>query len=175
MAKADKSIALAEDIVPLKKSLFDRVADYLDANDWRYRVVRESAYYSMDCRIAEASVRVVLDVTEGDQLSRILALSVYPIFVPENRRVAVLQAMNEINFALVFGCFEMDPADGQIRFRTSVEADTDITECMMERVLHGNLASADKHFAALMGTAFGVAEPEGSNEVVSRPAGATLQ
>ena len=175
MAKAGKNIALADDIVPLKKSLFDRVADYLDANDWRYRAVRESAYFSMDCRIAEASVRVVLNVTEGDQLNRILTLSVYPVFVPENRRVAVLKAMNEINFSLVFGCLEMDPADGQVRFRTSVEADTDITGCMMDRVLHGNLAGADRHFAALMGATFSVAEPEASNEIVSRPHGATLQ
>jgi len=175
MAKADKSTALANDNVPPKKGLFDRVAEYLDANDWRYRVERESAYFSMDCRIAEASVRVILNVTEGDQLNRILALSVYPIFVPETRRVAVLKAMNEINFALVFGCFEMDPADGQIRFRTSVESDSDITESLMDRVLHGNLAGADKHFATLMGATFGVAEPEGSNEVVSRPRGATLQ
>ena len=175
MAKADKNIALADDLVPPKKSLFDRVAEYLDLNEWRYSATRESAYFSMDCRIAEASVRVILNVTEGEQLNRILALSVYPIFVPEKRRVAVLKALNEINFALVFGCFEMDPADGQIRFRTSIESDSDITESLIERVLHGNLAAADRHFATLMGATFGVAEPEASNEVVSRPVGATLQ
>ena len=83
--------------------------------------------------------------------------------------------MNEINFALVSGCFEMDPADGQIRFRTSVESDTDIAQPMIDRVLNANLASADKHFAELMGATFAAAEPEGSNNVVTRPADATLQ
>lgn len=175
MAKADKSIALANDSAPPAKSLFDRVAEYLDANDWRYRVERERSYFSMECRIAETTVRVVLNVTEGDQLNRILALSAYPIFVPENRRAAVLKAMNEINFALVSGCFEMDPADGQIRFRTSVESDTDIAQPMIDRVLNANLASADKHFAELMSATFGAAGPEGSNNVVTRPADATLQ
>ena len=175
MAKAGKNIAVASDTVPPKKSLFDRVAEYLDANDWRYGIKPESSYFSMECRIAEASVRVVLDVTEGERVNRILVLSVYPIFVPENRRIAVLKVMNALNFSLATGCFEMDSADGQIRYRTSVESDADISEAMMDRVLNGNLAGADRNFAELMGATFGAAGPEDSKEIASRPEGVTLQ
>ena len=175
MAKTGKNMELPNETAPPKKCLFDRVAEYLDANDWRYTAHQESGYISMECRIAMASVRVVLTVTEGDRLNRILAFSVYPVFVPENRRAAVLAAMNEINFRLVSGCFEMDPADGQIRFRTLMESDADFTDPLLERVLNGYLATADRHFAALMAVMFAVAGQEGANELVTRPEGTTLQ
>jgi hypothetical protein len=69
----------------------------------------------------------------------------------------------------------MDPADGQIRFRTLMESDADFTDPLLERVLNGNLATADRHFAALMAVMFAVAGQEGANELVTRPEGTTLQ
>lgn len=175
MTKPGNTVALVDDIAPPEKSLFDRVAEYLDANDWRYTATREKGYFSMDCRIAEASVRLVLSVTEREGLNRIMAFAVYPIFVPDNRRAPVLKFMNELNYDLVFGNFEMDPEDGQIRFRTSAESDSDIRDFMIERVLNGNLTAANRYFAVLMGTVFGSAESEGAKELANRPEGATLQ
>ena len=176
MAKPSKTATQIEPVVPVpKKSLFDRVAGFLDANDWHYKTESEKNYISMGCRIKEASVRVIIDVFESEEWRRVMTFSIYPIFVPENRRPAVLEAMNRINHVLVYGNFEMDPADGEIRFRTSVESDTDIPESMMERVLNGNLAGSDKHFGALMAVAFGGASPEGVKEIAGRPENTTLQ
>jgi len=176
MAKTSKSTVQIEAAVPTaKKSLFDRVAGFLDANDWHYNAESEKGYFSMGCRIKEASVRVIIDVFESDEWRRVMTFSIYPVFVPENRRSAVLEAMNRINHVLVYGNFEMDPADGEIRFRTSVESDSDISESMMDRVLNGNLAGSDKHFAALMAVSFGGVAPEGVKEIASRPENATLQ
>jgi hypothetical protein len=175
MAKASKTTVQNEPVVPIKKSLFDRVAGYLDANDWHYNAESGKGYFSMGCRIKEASVRVIIDVFESDDWRRVMTFSIYPIFVSENRRPAVLEAINRMNHGLVYGNLEMDPADGEIRFRTSVESDVDIPESMMERVLNGNIAGADKHFSALMAVAFGGAAPDGVKEIVSRPDNTTLQ
>ena len=175
MAKVSKATAKSDNIVVPKKSLFDRVAGYLDANDWRYSSDSEKGYYSMGCRIKEANVRVVIDVFESEAWRRMMTFSIYPIFVPESRRATVLEALNRINHSLVYGNFEMDMADGEIRFRTTVESESDIQEAMMERVLNGNLSLSDKHFGALMAVVFGSVEPECVKEIASRPENATLQ
>ena len=44
------------------KSLFERVAAYLDANDWNYTTNEEKKYFSTNCRLKDASVRIILDV-----------------------------------------------------------------------------------------------------------------
>jgi hypothetical protein len=129
----------------------------------------------MSCRIKEATIRVVIDVFETEEWRRIMTFSIYPIFVPENRRLSVLEALNRINHSLVYGNFEMDMADGEIRFRTTVESEADIQESMIERVLNGNLSLSDKHFGALMAVTFGSVESEGVKELASRPEDATLQ
>ena len=175
MAKTTKAIAQSEAVAVQKKSLFERVASYLDANDWRYSSDAERHYYSMSCRIKEATVRVVIDVFETEEWRRIMTFSIYPIFVPENRRSTVLEAMNRINHSLVYGNFEMDMADGEIRFRTTVESDNVLQESMIERVLNGNLSLSDRHFGALMAVVFGSVEPEDAKELESRPEDATLQ
>ena len=175
MAKTTKATVQSEAVAVQKKSLFERVAGYLDAHDWRYSSDVERHYYSMSCRIKEATVRVIIDVFEAEEWRRIMTFSVYPIFVPETRRPAVLEALNRINHTLVYGNFEMDMADGEIRFRTTVESEIDIPESMIERVLNGNLSMSDKQFAALMAVTFGSVEPQGVKDLESRPEDATLQ
>ena len=162
-------------IVVPKKSLFERVAGYLDANDWHYTADTEKAYFSMGCRIKEASVRVVIDVFEAEDWSRLLTFSTYPVMVPEHRRSGVIEALTRINYQLIYGSFEMDLADGEIRFRTVVEAEKELDDTMIDRVLNANLNAADRYFAALMTITYGNASPATMIDLASVPAKENLQ
>jgi hypothetical protein len=62
-----------------------------------------------------------------------------------------------------------------MRIRTVVEADLDLPETMMERVLHGNLNLASRYFAPLMAIAFGDAAPETVLDLVAGNENQTLQ
>lgn len=162
-------------IVVPKKSLFERVAGYLDANDWRHDADAQKGYFSMGCRIKEASVRVIIDVYESDDWRRLLTFSTYPVMVPEYRRGAVVEALTRINYQLIYGSFEMDLADGEIRFRTVVEAEKELDDTMIDRVLNANLSAADRYFAALMTITYGNASPATVIDLASLPAKENLQ
>ncbi len=176
MARQTKrEIAEETAIVVPKKSLFERVAGYLDANDWRHDADTQKGYFSMGCRIKEASVRVIIDVYESDDWRRLLTFSTYPVMVPEHRRSAVIEALTRINYQLIYGSFEMDLADGEIRFRTVVEAEKELDDAMIDRVLNANLSSADRYFAALMTITYGNASPATVIDLASLPAKENLQ
>ena len=162
-------------IVVLKKSLFERVAGYLDTNDWHYTADTEKNYFSMGCRIKEASVRIVIDVFESDDWRRLLTFSTYPVLVAEHRRAAVVEALTRINYQLVYGNFEMDLADGEVRFRTVVEAEKELDDPMIDRVLNANLRAADRYFAALMTITYGNASPDTVIDLATIPAKENLQ
>ena len=176
MARQQKS-AITEISAPEapRKSLFDRVAGYLDANDWHYTADTEKGFFSMGCRIKDASVRIVIDVFEADDWRRLLTFSTYPVMVPEHRRSAVIEALTRINYQLIYGSFEMDLADGEIRFRTVVEAEKDLDDAMIDRVLNANLNAADRYFAALMTITYGNASPATVIDLASVPAKENLQ
>jgi hypothetical protein len=176
MARQSKREIIEESaIVVPTKSLFDRVAGYLDANDWRYTADTEKGYFSMGCKIKEASIRVFIDVFEADDWRRLLTFSTYPVMVPEHRRSAVMEALTRINYQLIYGNFEMDLGDGEVRFRTVVEAEKELDEPMFERVLNANLIAADRHFAALMTIIYGNASPDTVIDLIARPDKEKLQ
>lgn len=143
-----------------RKSLFDRVAGFLDANDWNYHAEQEMGYFDMRVGIRYASIRVVIDADERESWQRVTAYAIYPVVAPENRRPAVLDAINRINYSLAFGNLEMDGKDGEMRFRAVGEAELEMPETMMERVLYGSLNLASRYFAPLMAVAFGDAAPD---------------
>lgn len=157
------------------KSLFDRVAGYLDANDWHYSANQDKNFFDMRSRIKDASVRVIIDLFEEQDWQRILVYSVFPVFVPENRRAAALDAINRINFQMIYGNLEMDLADGEIRVRTVVESDREIGDGMVERALHSNLNTAGRYFAPILAVAFANAGPETIVDLATAREDATLQ
>jgi hypothetical protein len=158
-----------------KKSLFDRVAGYLDAQDWQYTAHQENNYFTTNCRIKDAGVRVVLDVYEAEDWCRVLAYSTFPVYVPEQKRVAAADALTRINYSMVYGNLEMDLKDGEVRVRTVVEGETQMSDGMIDRVLNSNLSTADRYFAPLMAVAFGNAAADTVLDLVERQQQATLQ
>jgi hypothetical protein len=176
MARQQKQAASAvsSPATPVK-SLFERVAGYLDANDWNYTANEEKKYFSAGCRIKDASVRVILDVHESEDWQRVLVYSCFPVFVPENKRAAVAESITRINYGMIYGNLEMDLADGEVRVRTIVEADGNLGDPMIERALASNLETADRFLAPTLAVAFGNAVPDKVRELVSHSEPATLQ
>jgi hypothetical protein len=158
-----------------KKSLFDRVAGYLDAEDWTYRAHQENNCFTMNCRIKDAGVQVFLDVYEAEDWCRVLAYSTYPVYVPELKRAQVADALTRINYSIIYGNMEMDLKDGEVRVRTIVEGETQMSDAMIERVLNSNLSSADRYFAPLMAVVFGNATPDTVLDLVKGQEKTTLQ
>ena len=176
MARQQKQIA---DEVPVSsavtKSLFDRVAGFLDANDWNYQAFEDKGYFSMGCRIQGTSIRVIIDVTESEDWKRVLALATYPIFVPEHRRSAVAESLTRINYRTAFGNLEMDLEDGEVRVRTAFEVTGEFADSMIENALNSSIRTADHYFAPIKAIVFGNVAPDKALEMAEKPADATLQ
>jgi hypothetical protein len=79
------------------------------------------------------------------------------------------------HYASVFGNFEMDLTDGEVRVRTVMESDTFVGEPMIERAIRKSLNMADQYQAALLSIAFGNVAPKDILEMASQSDGATLQ
>ncbi|MEI8291002.1 MAG: YbjN domain-containing protein [Verrucomicrobiota bacterium] len=87
--------------------------------------------------------------------------SFIPTKTPADRRPAIMELLTRINFDLSVGCFELDLADGEIRFRTStILPGTDITTGIIEHLLRSNLSIVDERFPQIAAVLFSGASPE---------------
>jgi len=157
------------------KSLFDRVAGYLDANDWNYMAFEDKGYFAMGCKIKDANIRIIVDVAESDDWRRVMVFANCPIFVPEHKRAAVAENISRINCRTSFGNLEMDCADGEVRVKTVVEVAEGVSDATIGNALDSAIRTADRYFAPIMAVVFGSAAPDKVLELAEKPVDATLQ
>lgn len=176
MARQQKQVIaeISTSAAPMK-SLFERVAGYLDVNDWNYTAHEDKNYFSTSCRIKDASVRVILDVAESEDWQRVLVYSCFPVYVPEHKRSAAAESIARINFSMAFGNLELDFSDGEVRVRTVVEAGGALGDSMIDRALDSNLDTANRYLAPILAVIFGNTAPEKVLDLVAQKETGTVQ
>jgi hypothetical protein len=157
------------------KDLFDRVCDYLTEKDWAYSTHGDHQCLSFGLRLHNGNVRVVAETVQGDEWSRALVYCMYPTFVPVPRLAAVAEAIARINYTVIFGNFEMDLRDGEVRVRTFVESDLFLGEDMIDRAFRTALDLANQYQAPIMAIAYGNASASDVLEMASNSNAETLQ
>lgn len=157
------------------RTLLDRVGDYLADKEWTFTRFEDKDCLVFNLRLRDGSVRVFVNTWEGVGWSRILVYTTYPTFVPEHRRPAVCEAITRINYVNIFGCFEMDLKDGEVRSRTVLESDLLIGPEMIDRAIRKSLDLADQYQAALLAVAFGNASADDVLEMGARAEAGSVQ
>jgi hypothetical protein len=76
--------------------------------------------------------------------------SVSPVNAPENKRSAIAEFIARINYILTVGNFEMDFADGEIRYRTSIDVEGDrLSTPLFRQLVTANITMMDRYLPAI--------------------------
>lgn len=103
------------------KAIANAIFDFLDNDNWHYdfdeanEVIRCGV--SLKCKLQ--STRLIIDLWED----KYLVFATISLHVEEENRAEMARLLNMINYNLPFGNFEMDEADGEVRFRFAVDCD----------------------------------------------------
>ena len=93
-------------------------------------------------------------VLEDD--NQFIFYSVVPNRAPKEAKPAVMEFITRANYNLLMGNFEMDPEDGEVRFKTSIDVSgDDLTPALVKNVVYFNLIAMDKYMESLMKVMFG--------------------
>jgi hypothetical protein len=91
-----------------------------------------------------------------EETEQLLHYSICPLPIPAVRRAEVAEFVLLVNAELVTGCFEIDLADGQLRFRTGVPvARTDLSPDLIDRSITANVATMDRYLPGIVLTVAG--------------------
>ncbi|MEP7347744.1 MAG: YbjN domain-containing protein, partial [Gemmatimonadaceae bacterium] len=96
----------------------------------------------------------------NDSTNLVRLTTSYGSTVPEDRRVAIAEAVTRINARFSFGNFDLDFEDGELRFRIGIDVEDGLlSEQMVNNMLGCALQAMDRFHPALMRIAFGDVEP----------------
>ena len=90
----------------------------------------------------------------------VMVFTYCPVRVPENRRMQVADYINRVNYDLVIGCLEMDPADGEVRSRSSAPVGPgEPGPSVLGPLFDSTFYMIDNWLPGLLRVAFGSADP----------------
>lgn len=94
------------------------IEQFLDNKKWKYTKLKDSNVFLFGITGKNGQFQCVIDLGENEQ-----ELALYSICGDKAKTEnydKVLNTLNEINYSLLFGNFELDKNDGEIRYRTTM-------------------------------------------------------
>ena len=122
--------------------ILDAVIAFLDEEGWAYSQIESRPILHMDYKGESGEWACYAHAREEDE--QFLFYSALPDRVPESKRLTALEFITRVNYAIAIGNFEMDLDDGEIRFKTSIDAEgSDLQNEMIRQMVYSNVMSMD--------------------------------
>lgn len=129
--------------------MFDIVNQFFEDQGWPVTPVAGSNSLSIQYQGENGRWWCLAHALEEQQ--QFVYFSVYPFSVPPEKRPAVAEFLTRANSILSIGNFEMDYADGEVRFRTSIDVEGDeLSLALVRTVVYINVLMADRFYNGLL-------------------------
>lgn len=144
---------------PHEPRLLPVVRRALAARDVEHEVEADPLYVSFRLAGEHAEYDFLIAVDEASEM--VVCYARAARHVPAARRAAVCELLTRINYDLALGCFEMDLGDGELLFRTGVDAEGGaLSAGMVDSLVSVAFYTFDRFHPTIMRVAYGGASPE---------------
>ncbi len=127
--------------------IFDSVTAFLQEDNWRYEELPDESAIRFGFTGKNARFECFGRVNEEHEV--FVFYTIVPIRVSEGQRLLIAELLTRINYGLNIGNFELDMNDGEIRYKTSVDAEGgDLTARMVETLITVNISTTDRYFSS---------------------------
>ena len=147
----------------------DAVTAYFASEDWP---VVESDPGVLETAFEGTATVWPLRIHVFEEDVRAVFVSAFPAPIPEEQRAAVGEFCHRANFGLAIGNFELDHDGGEVRFRTSIDAEgTTPTAELVRNAVVANVLTMDRYVTGLLAVLNGT-DPANAVEDCEEEAGA---
>lgn len=136
-------------------SLLDTVREFLAEEEWEAEAIEGRALL---VPLSGAGGEWACAVEALDDGDRLLVYGLVPDPVPPARLAAMADFLTRANSGLPVGNFELDHADGEVRFKTSIDVAGDrLSVALVRNLFYSNAAVMDRYLPGVRAVAGGEA------------------
>ncbi len=130
------------------------VEDFLNRRDWQFTQLNDKNVLLFGISGKNGTFQCIADLVENENL--FVFFSVCGVNVPSEKKSDMTDLLNAINRGLFFGNFQMDRANGEVRYRTSVlYQNLNINESFIEELIMRNIVTMDRCLPSIMNLIYG--------------------
>lgn len=136
------------------RELYRLITRHLDAKGYRYDFDADremiSMIFSIDCKLS--SCDVLIDIRDD----KYIVYAKNSMCADADSRDEMAKLLTYINYGIIYGGFEMDFSDGEVRYRNPVNCDECLpSEDIIRRSISTPIAMMEKYGDALLGVMMG--------------------
>lgn len=130
------------------------IKDFFKSQEWQFTQVEGKNVLLFGIGGKNGNFQCIADLIEEE--NRFVFFSVCGANTPSNKRREMLDLLNNLNYKLFFGNFEMDLEDGEIRFRTSISFNhIELNLKFIEELIMSNIITMDISLPSIVGLMYG--------------------
>lgn len=143
-----------------KEKMTDIVRDFLDERGYHYEYDAENSVLRLDfnlkCKLKDARVIMIVRDTAFS------VLTISPLNADKEHPVEMMKYLTLANYGVVNGNFEMDLSDGEIRYKSYVDADglDSVPEPILDWSLGVGIAMMDRFGDGIAALSLGFSDAE---------------
>jgi len=141
------------------RAICNRIIEFLEKDDWKYRLDEEKEVIRSGLTLEGKMKRcdILFDLRDD----KYLLYFTYPICADKAEFAEVVRLINLINYDIMFGNFEMDERDGEVRFRYAVDCDACLPSlAVVEHSMYRTAFTVNKYADAFVHVMMGFATAE---------------
>ena len=148
------------------KKIYDAVLSALKEMDMKFHYDEEKEVFDYQISTEYTTYSQRLVPLEDEEL--LVAITTFPITVPEEKRFMFCSLLNKINHSLLLGFFTMDAEDGEISFRVSCPVDDGaINKTIVFVAISNSIRTIEKHLPDIFGALSTLPTPHYGDEIAN--------
>lgn len=130
------------------------VTHFLDNQAWSYHHMNDNEAITFNLNVDGRNHRLVFDIRE--EMSVLMLYVLHPEGVVEEKRSTIADYITRANYGLMLGNFEIDFADGDLRYKISIDVEGgELSEAIVMNMVQAALGSVNRHYSGLMAVQYG--------------------
>jgi hypothetical protein len=128
--------------------IYSAIQDFLKASDWKGIEDAEQGTIGLNYTGKNGAWTCIAHAREAQE--QVVFYSIAPVQIAPEQRTIVGELVHRVNFGMIIGNFEYDLDDGEIRYKTSFDAqDTTLTNELIKPLVIANLVTMDKYLPSI--------------------------
>ena len=139
-------------------SLFETLKAFFEEDEWPFEYLPDLSALRIPFQGANGEWVCFAQANEAQ--SQVVFYSIATVNAPPEKRTSVADFITRANYGLAVGNFEMDFVDGEIRCKTSLNAEgSHLTTALIKQLVYTNITIMDRYLPGLMRVLYSDVEP----------------
>lgn len=138
--------------------IFNAMVEFFEEDDWNFNWMDGLPVLSM--AFSGKNGKWMCYAQAREEQEQFVFYSVCPVNVPPSRIEAATEFITRANYGMIIGNFELDYADGEIRYKTSIDVEGDsLTAPLVKQMVYANVLIMDRYLPGILSVVYGDADP----------------